>query len=336
MNQELIERIFDHVENGAIDKAVFTCIRLSRKLDDKYNTIIFLRELYPDKKQFERAFYEETIKLTEKGQSFLYENTFEYWVEERTLSFSFTDDPNQTVLAMGVGAIQRETLNIKDKISDFVVPKGMGQFDTAAFTDRHSETVSRLRLRASALTTILERIRTRCFNYASSIEKQLDSQRKTNSFLSDTQNSVNNYFASRSKDVFNKLQKAASLIDSRSEEDRALLLTSIRRCIKSTANYFYPPSKKEINCSDGVKRKMGDEQYLNRLYEFCSTTFASSTSKDLIKSEVEYLMAFARKLNDVASKGVHSEATSSEAKQGFVGLYLFLSNVINKLEQKDS
>lgn len=47
-------------------------------------------------------------------------------------------------------------------------------------------------------------------------------------------------------------------------------------------------------------------------------------------------MVFARKLNDIASKGVHAEVTSGEAKQGLVGLYLFLSNIIEKMESNGS
>jgi hypothetical protein len=47
-----------------------------------------------------------------------------------------------------------------------------------------------------------------------------------------------------------------------------------------------------------------------------------------------YLITFARKLNDIASKGVHAEATAVEAKQGLVGLYMFTSNLISRVEQK--
>lgn len=65
-NRNLIEKIYIHVENGDVDKAVFACIRLSRNMGDVFNTVIFLRELHPDKKQLNRAFYEETEKLNEK------------------------------------------------------------------------------------------------------------------------------------------------------------------------------------------------------------------------------------------------------------------------------
>lgn len=335
-NIEILNQIFDHVENGDIDKAVFTCVRLSRNIGDTFSTILFLRELHPDKKQFDQAFYDETVNLKKEAQEFLYKTTLDHWIDERTLEYSVTDDPNKTVLIFGVGEMQKEIANIKERISDLNIPKGMGQYDAAAFTDRYDSTKSQFRLRMSGINTIQERIRTRCLNYASRIEKQMNAQEKPDSFLSDVQNKVNSYFSSRSEGTYRKLQKASSLIGSSSPEDNALLLASIRRAINSASDYFYPPEEGEAMCSDGISRKMGKEQYLNRLYEFCSRTYKSSTSNELLVAELNYLLVFARKLNDMASKGVHAEVTSAEAKQGLVGLYLFLSNVLEKMEYNDS
>lgn len=41
-NIKLINRIYDHVENGDTDKAVFACLRLSRNIGDVFNTTIFV------------------------------------------------------------------------------------------------------------------------------------------------------------------------------------------------------------------------------------------------------------------------------------------------------
>jgi hypothetical protein len=86
-----------------------------------------------------------------------------------------------------------------------------------------------------------------------------------------------------------------------------------------------------VTCSDGKVRDLGDEQYLNRLHEFCIQQFDSSSSTTLLRSEFEHLAAFVRRLNDVASKGVHAQVSAPEARQGLVGVYMFLSNVIAKL-----
>ena len=49
MNEhELIDRIYNHVESGDTDKATVACLRLARRVGDSFNTIVFLRELYPE------------------------------------------------------------------------------------------------------------------------------------------------------------------------------------------------------------------------------------------------------------------------------------------------
>ena len=333
-NSEIIDRIYEHVEAGSTDKAVFACLRLARNIDDIVNTIVFIRELYPDKRQLDTAFYDEVNHLNEETQKNIWKITSDRWVDERTMRHSILEDnPDKTMLALGVGEMQKEQDHLKQTISELNIPKGMGEYDAAAFTDRYDAIKVQLRLRLSAINTILERIRTRCLNYASRVEKQIRIQKKSNMFLSDVQNLVNNYFSTHSEETYRKLQKASDLVDSSSSEDSALLLTSVRRAINAVADYFYPPKDVKVICFDGVERSMNNEHYLNRLHEFCSVTFRSSTSNELIQVEVAYLVAFAKKLNEIASKGVHSEVSPSEAKQGLVGLYMFLFNVIHKLEE---
>lgn len=330
--KEIIERIYDHVENDDVEKAVFASLRLSRSVGDVFNTLLFLKELRPDKKQSDQAFYDEVKDFKKEAQEFLWKTVTGHWIEGRTLEYSVTDDPDKTVIVLGVGEMKKEIVHLKETISDLKAPVGMDGYDLAAFTDRYDSTKSRLRLRIKGINSILERIRTRCLNYASKIEHQLTAQRGADSFLMSVQSEVNTYFLSRSEDTYQKLRKATDLLGSRSPEDNALLLTSIRRAIHSAANYFYPPVQSDIVCVDGRTRKMGNDQYLNRLYEFVLKSFNKSTSTELLQAELEYLMVFAKKINEIASKGVHSEVSESEAKQGLLGLYLFLANVIEKLE----
>jgi hypothetical protein len=59
--------------------------------------------------------------------------------------------------------------------------------------------------------------------------------------------------------------------------------------------------------------------------------FDANASRSLLRAEFDYLAAFVRRLNEVASKGVHTKVTGLEARQGLLGVYVFLSNVIAKL-----
>src|SRR5690606_15233017 len=214
------------------------------------------------------AFYDEVKGLKKESQEFLWKTVTDHWISGRTLEYSVTDDPDKTVIVMGVGEMKKEIVHLKETISDLKAPAGMDGYDLAAFTDRYDSNKSQLRLRLQGISSILERIRTRCLNYASKIEHQLVAQKGADSFLMSVQSEVNTYFLSRSEDTYQKLRKATDLLGSKSPEDNALLLTSIRRAIHSVANYFYPPIQSDVKCLDGKTRKMGNDQYLNRLNEF--------------------------------------------------------------------
>jgi hypothetical protein len=330
-----INRVYEHLENDHVDKAVMTCLRIARNLQDYLYAAVFLREMYPGKREFLRVLYDDTNHLKEEARKFLSESSLEHWLDTHTLEFSLcTNDEDEecNILAIGVGEIGPELEQWERAIKDLTVPSGMGEFDTAAFTDSYINKKEYIRLRIRAVHTIKERIKTRCLNYAIRIERQLQAQSKSESFLQECYTEVNNYFKAYSEEVYTKLQKAAQLVDSNETEDYSLLLTQVRRAIKGAADYFYPPKTEPIICSDGKERSLGDEQYLNRLQEFLTTTFQKSSSRDLLRTEFEYLAVFARRLNEVASKGVHADVTAQEAKQGLIGLYLFLYNVVSHLQ----
>ncbi len=63
MKSELLSRIFDHVENGDVDKAVRASLRLSRQIDDYINTALFLRDLIDDTSEIFRVLSDDTSHL---------------------------------------------------------------------------------------------------------------------------------------------------------------------------------------------------------------------------------------------------------------------------------
>ncbi len=334
-----INRVYEHLENDDVDKAVMVCLRIARNLQDYLYAAIFLREFYPVRKEFIRVLLDDTSHLKKETLEFLDKTSLGRWLETHTLSYSLAVDENgedKNVLAIGVGEIKPEIEQWERSIEDMKLPSGMGEFDTAAFTDRYNAKKEWIRLRIRAVYTLKERIKINCLNYAIKIEKQLQSQKKSEGFLQESYNEVNNFFKTYSEDVYLKLQKAAQLVDSNDSEDFSLLLTQVRRAIKSAADYFYPPKSESVKCADGQERPLGDEQYLNRFHEFLVTKFEKSSSRDLLRTEFEHLAVFARKLNEVASKGVHSEVSMQDAKLGLIGLYMFLYNIIIRIQVKDS
>ena len=340
MHTDLTQRIFDHIESGDVDKAVRVSLRLSRQIGDHMNTALFLRELLDDQHDLIDVLLDDTSHLKKEAQKFILEHSFERWLKCRTVEFSIPGNDNDSekdkVFAFSAGELLEEIRQLQQSIEHKRVPSNMGEYDAAAFTSRYDLYKIQMRLKISALVKIKERILNRCLNFAIGVERQHAAQQKTVSFLQTAQNEVQNYFKNRSVDVYEKLQKANQLVDSDSSEDMSLLLTEIRRAIKASADYFFPSETTPRLCFDGKERTLGDEQYLNRLHEYVQVNFLRSASSDLLRAELDYLLVFARRLNDISSKGVHANVTAAEAKQGFLGLYLFLFNVCQRLERVDA
>ena len=116
-----ISQVYDHLENDRVDKAVMTCLRIARNIQDHLYTAVFLREMYPVKMEFLRVLYDDTSYLKEEAQKFLVEKSLEYWLDTHTLDYNLAtneDGENCNILAFGVGQISSELeqweLSIKD------------------------------------------------------------------------------------------------------------------------------------------------------------------------------------------------------------------------------
>ena len=297
---------------------------------------MFLRELRPDTKQLLTSILQEAQHLNEEARKRLLKDTQDHWVAERTLDVSLDpDNEEKKVLVFGVGQLRRQIEQTEKSIEDLRLPEGMGEFDTAAFTDRNRKLRAEMRFHIQSYNTVLERVRARCLYYVSRIEGQHEAAGKASSLIASLQNDVHNYYAARSEAAYQSLCKAGTLISSTNSEDHALLLTSIRRAVKSAADFHYPPVTVPIVCHDGQSRNLGEDQYLNRLQEFCARQFHASASNKLLQAELDLLSSFVRRLHEVASKGVHAEVSHIEARQGLLGAYLFFSNLIAKLDECD-
>jgi hypothetical protein len=296
---------------------------------------MFLRELHPDIPQLKVAFRSETQHLSEEAAHQLWISTQERWIAEHTslqLSGPGDDDGNQrNLLYLGVAELAHEIASMQSSIADLQLPTGLGEYDTAAFAAQYTREKALMRLKIRACQEILERIRARCLYYANRLESQLAAEAHTSDLVGEVQREVHNFYAERCDAAFQSLKKAASLLGSTDAEDHALLLTSVRRAVRAVADYHCPPLSEPVTCADGKVRELGEEQYLNRLHEYCMRQSEAGASTSLLRAEFELLAQFVRRLNDVASKGVHAQVSPFEARQGLFGIYLFLSNVITKL-----
>lgn len=134
---------------------------------------------------------------------------------------------------------------------------------------------------------------------------------------------VDNILLDVCPEAVEKFMSAYERLGSQSTEDWSLALTACRRVIKAVADSIFPPVDES---RDG--RKLGEEQYINRLWAFLDDHLEASSDKDLAKAHVNYLGSFLQRLNEKASKGVHASVGYEEAVRAVLYTYLTLGDIL--------
>jgi len=134
---------------------------------------------------------------------------------------------------------------------------------------------------------------------------------------------VDNLLLDLCPEAIEKFMVAYERLASSSAEDWSQALTAARRIFKSVADSLYPPRETPKGA-----RKLGEEQYINRLWAFLDENAESGSDKDLAKAHIDYMGAFLQRLNEKASKGVHAEVTYAEAVRAVLYTYLTLGDLL--------
>ena len=134
---------------------------------------------------------------------------------------------------------------------------------------------------------------------------------------------VDNLLLDLCPEAIEKFMVAYERLASSSAEDWSHALTAARRIFKSVADSLYPPRE----TPEGA-RKLGEEQYINRLWAFLEENAAAGSDKDLAKAHIKYMGAFLQRLNEKASKGVHAEVSYEEAVRAVLYTYLTLGDLL--------
>jgi hypothetical protein len=112
-----------------------------------------------------------------------------------------------------------------------------------------------------------------------------------------------------------------------SAEARAAALMACRRFLVSVADAVFPPRVEPHVDGRGKTRKVGPEEYKNRLLAFVESGLAGSTTLGLVSAQLEHLVARLDALNDLVCKGVHANVTDEEARLATIETYIFVSEV---------
>ncbi len=112
-------------------------------------------------------------------------------------------------------------------------------------------------------------------------------------------------------------------------ESYSQALTSCRRLLLSIADIIFPASDEDYIDKKGKKRKVGIENYKNRILAFFENS-KSTSSINIFASELEYLAARLDAVYEKSCKGVHDDIDKREAKLTIISTYIIISEIAHE------
>lgn len=118
-----------------------------------------------------------------------------------------------------------------------------------------------------------------------------------------------------------------------SEESRSAALTSCRRLLMDIADSVFPAKEEEWKDRKGKNRKVGIEQYKNRILAYLADLEKSEGTYILLESEIEHLASRLDSIYEKTCKGVHIDVSLNEAKLVVIHTYLFIGEIASQTNQ---
>ena len=110
-------------------------------------------------------------------------------------------------------------------------------------------------------------------------------------------------------------------------ESLSAALNSCRRVLVTVADSLFPSQDSDFVDRKGNSRKIGLNEYKNRLLAFIESKITHGSDLSIISSELEHLASRLDAVHDKVCKGVHVEVNLSEARLTVIHTYLFLAEV---------
>ena len=271
--------------------------------------------------------YEQYKKL-----SMLYSNL---WMDERSLSQIYQNGKmvacSDQICPDGIYELESRLESTQRSTCSLINTQGMHPLDV--YYAEHDNVKARMFLNASytQFEAIILKIRRRVVDYLVDSERQVvygntmsnyyDENRRWVQLKLDTYNpSFNEYFTSIENHI-----KTGNQVDLQ----EALL--DIRRILLSFADIVCKANTEEVLCSDGRKRKLTKDKYMNRISYALFDKNGKHAFTEMLNQNLDDLSARISRVNDLACKGVHDDISPMEAKQCVIQMYMLLGDLIRIL-----
>ena len=160
---------------------------------------------------------------------------------------------------------------------------------------------------------IIERATHRVFAYLCTVERDLSYIGVNADIFERHRRRVESFLSKIAPQVLDQFTAAYRRAREDDAESKTHALTTCRRILESVADVVYPPRAEPVVDSSGKTRKVGTENYVNRLWMFASESMSGSTQSKLLLAT---LGDFGARIDTVYSHGQQGGARQSDPGGG--------------------
>lgn len=284
-----------------------------------------------------RAIDEIIPHFTKEPFTYWHDKFYGIWVDERAV-VHFDEDNNPVedmLMGNGIAEIENDLEHYIKTGAQAVSPQGLHSLDLY-YKEESNTTVRRLaRLQEKNCKNILSRVRNRVSRYLSNVEKQMIFGQIHADIFEENRLYVERKLGELCPDALAKFVAAYQRTKENNPESWAQALTSCRRLLKSLADALYPPSDKLVIGADGKQRRLTDEKYIARLWQYVYERTRKTSSGALLQSQIQDYGNRVDRLYDLSCKGVHAEVNRFELNQCLIQTYILAGDLL-RLSDGDS
>lgn len=212
-------------------------------------------------------------------------------------------------------------------------PPGMHTYDLGKYVADQQKMRMTYVMTRMPLDNIMARIKDRLWEFLTETEHELTFGEATAETFDRLRSYVDRQLTTISGPALEQFQTAYRRLKDGGDEDRVHALTSCRRVLKTLADELYPARSEPVAGSDGKSHVLNDAAFINRLLQYVSETVGKHENGAVVQAILKDVDARLSALNDLASKGVHADATTYEVDTCVVQTYFVVADVLRIRER---
>ncbi|MGX5587125.1 AbiTii domain-containing protein [Bacillus thuringiensis] len=178
-------------------------------------------------------------------------------------------------------------------------------------------------------TEKIETVKSKLYEFVLNVNYELKFGDITEDIFTRKRKSVDTTLKDICPEAIQKFISVYENLKSDNDEDWANAVHTCRRIIKDVADSLYPPSNEPIQLPGGKTRKIGEDQYINRLIQYIDSKSTSEKFSAIVGSHLKFIGERLDGVHEAANKGTHAEVTLDEAERYIIYTYLVIGDILS-------